>query len=78
MGLPTVTLGTGPGLTIVLMGVFTIALVFLSEEIYRDHAIENQRAALADLVELKTDDLLQILGSRSSQASGKIIPLRRT
>ena len=67
MRLPTVTLRTGLGLTIVLMGLFTIALVSLSEEIYRDHAIENQQAALADLVELKTDDLLQALGSNAGR-----------
>ena len=67
MRLPTVTLRTGLGLTIVLMGLFTIALVFLSEEIYRNHAIENQRAALVDLVELKTDDLLQVLGSNAGR-----------
>ncbi len=57
----TVPLRTGLGLTILLMGLFSIALVFLSAEIYRHHAIENQRAALVDLVELKADDLLQNL-----------------
>ncbi len=67
MRFPTVTLRTGLGLTIVMMGLFTIALVFLSEEIYRNHAIENQRAALVDLVELKTDDLLQVLGSNAGR-----------
>ena len=41
----TVPLRTGLGLTILLMGVFTIALVFLSAEIYRHHAIENQRSS---------------------------------
>ena len=57
----TVPLRTGLGLTILLMGVVAIALVFLSAEIYRHHAIENQRAALVDLVELKANDLLQTL-----------------
>jgi len=40
----TVPLRTGLGLTILLMGVVAIGLVFLSAEIYRNHAIENQRA----------------------------------
>jgi len=56
-----VPLRTGLGLTILLMGLFAIALVFLSAEIYRHHAIVNQRAALVDLIELKTHDLLEIL-----------------
>jgi diguanylate cyclase (GGDEF)-like protein len=57
----TVPLRTGLGVTIILMGLVAIALVFLSAEIYRHHAIENQRAALVDLVELKANDLLQTL-----------------
>ncbi len=57
----TVPLRTGLGLTILLMGVVAIGLVFLSAEIYRHHAIENQRAALANLIELKTGDLLETL-----------------
>jgi diguanylate cyclase (GGDEF)-like protein len=59
--LRTVPLRTGLGLTILLMGAFSILLVFVSEMIYRSHAIDNQRQALVQLVRLKSTDLIEDL-----------------
>jgi len=65
MRIRTVPLRTGIGLTILLMGLFTILLVFISEEIYRDQSIDNQRTALSALVQIKSDDLLEQLRSNA-------------
>ena len=58
MRIRTIPLRTGLMLTILLMGLFTIGAVVVSEIIYRDHAIDSQRDALSVLVKLRAGDLL--------------------
>lgn len=53
------------GHTVGLMGLLGLGLALATGELYRDLAVENQRAALADLVELKSGDLLRELDGRS-------------
>ncbi len=65
MHLRTIPLRTGLGITILLMGLFTILLVFISAEVYRAHAIDNQRAALSGIVQIKAADLLEKLRSNA-------------
>jgi PAS domain S-box-containing protein len=52
-------------LTILVLGLFTVALVFVSGETYRQQALDTQRAALVDLARLKVDDLLLDLNNTS-------------
>lgn len=49
------------GLTIFVMGLLAIVLALTTGEVYRHLAVANQRAALGDLVGLKTRDLLRAL-----------------
>jgi signal transduction histidine kinase len=48
-----------------MLGLFTIAVVFVSGETYRQQALDTQRTALLDLAQLEVDDLLQDLGNTS-------------
>jgi len=67
MKINAIPLRTSLGLTVIIMGLFTIALVFFSGETYRELAIENQRAALVDLVGIKVDDLLAELEDNAAE-----------
>jgi diguanylate cyclase (GGDEF)-like protein len=67
MKINTIPLRTSLGLTILLMGLFSIALVFFSGETYRQLAIENQRNALVDLIGIKVDDLLARLEDNAAK-----------
>lgn len=67
MRIRTVPLRTGLGLTVLMMGLFSILLVYLSAGVYRSHSIDNQRAALAGMVKLKSDDLLEQLRANASR-----------
>jgi len=51
------TLGT----TIVLMGVLALVLALATGEIYRKEAVENQRSALMELLQITTNDLMREL-----------------
>lgn len=51
------SIGTTLSIVIVSMGVLAISLALMAGGIYRDLAFDNQREALADLVDLKTDDI---------------------
>ena len=55
---PQAPLRTGLDLTILVLGLFTIALVFFSGETYRQQTLDTQRAALVDMARLKVNDLL--------------------
>jgi signal transduction histidine kinase len=48
-----------------MLGLFTVAVVFVSGETYRQQALDTQRTALLDLAQLEVDDLLQDLGNTS-------------
>lgn len=50
---------TSLGLTIGAMGLLGMLLAFVTGEIYRRVAIESHRATLADLVEIKINDLIK-------------------
>lgn len=63
----TIPLRTSLGLTVIIMGLFTISLVFFSVETYRQLSIENQRSTLVDLVGIKVDDLLARLEDNAAQ-----------
>ena len=63
--LPRISLRIGLDLTILVLGLFTVALVFVSGETYRQQALDTQRSALVDLARLKVDDLLLDLDSTS-------------
>ena len=62
---PRFPLRTGLDLTILVLGLFTVAVVFLSGETYRQQALDTQRTALLDLAHLKVDDLLQDMSNTS-------------
>ena len=53
------------GATIVLMGVLALLLALATGEIYRHQAVENQRAALGELVQLGISAQLQELEDRA-------------
>ena len=53
------------GATIVLMGLLGLALALATGEIYRQQALENQRTALAELVQISVDDQLRDLEERT-------------
>ncbi len=62
---PQFPLRTGLDLTILLLGLFTVAVVFISGETYRQQALDTQRNALLDLAQLKVDDLLLDMSNTS-------------
>lgn len=47
--------------TVAFLGVVGLTLTLLTGDLYRDLAFENQRKGLADLLEIKTEDLLSQL-----------------
>jgi diguanylate cyclase (GGDEF)-like protein len=54
-------------LTIVMMGLLGMALAITTGNTYRELMLEQQRAALADLIKLKTGDLLENLKISSAK-----------
>jgi len=62
---PRFPLRTGLDLTILVLGLFTVAVVFVSGETYRQQALDTQRNALLDLAHLKVDDLLLDMSNTS-------------
>jgi len=48
-----------------MLGLFTVAVVFVSGETYRQQALDTQRTALLDLAQLEVDDLLLDLSNTS-------------
>ncbi len=48
-------------LTIVIMGLLGLALALATGEVYRQRTLDNQRAAMANMLRLKADDLLREL-----------------
>ena len=61
------SLKRGLDLTILSMGLFTIALILLTGEAYRRLAIDNQRQTLATVVAVETDKVMQSLSEKSRQ-----------
>ncbi|MFQ5643630.1 MAG: hypothetical protein ACE5FQ_08015 [Thiogranum sp.] len=57
----------GLDLTILSMGLFTIALIMLTGEAYRRLAVDNQKQSLATVVAFETDELMQELAEKSRQ-----------
>jgi diguanylate cyclase (GGDEF)-like protein len=53
------------GATILLMGVLAMVLALATGEIYRKEAVENQRAALVELLQITTGELLRDLEERA-------------
>ena len=52
-------------LTIVIMGLLGLVLALATGEVYRQRTLENQRAAMANMLRLKADDLLRELEVKS-------------
>lgn len=65
MKTPGISIRTNLGIIIVVMGVLSIVLALTTGEIYRHLALENQRDALARIIELKSHDLLADLEENS-------------
>jgi diguanylate cyclase (GGDEF)-like protein len=59
------TMRASLSLTIVIMGLLGLALALATGEVYRQQTLDNQRAAMVELLRLKTDDLLRELESKS-------------
>ncbi len=57
----------GLDVTILSMGLFTIALIMLTGEAYRRLAVDNQQQSLATVVAIETDEVLQTLAEKSRQ-----------
>jgi len=60
---------TSVWLAIVLMGVLGMALALATGGVYRELALDNQRSALANLINLKVHDLLDGLEEKSRELS---------
>ena len=54
-------------LALVLMGVLSMALALATGTIYRELALDNHRSALASLINLKVQDLLEDLAAKSRE-----------
>ena len=61
------SLKRGLDLTILSMGLITIALILLTGEAYRRLALDNQRQTLATVVASETDRIMQTLAEKSRQ-----------
>jgi len=61
------SLKRGLDLTILSMGLFTIALILLTGEAYRRLAIDNQKQTLATVVAIESDMIMQTLSEKSRQ-----------
>ena len=61
------SLKRGLDLTILSMGLITIALILLTGEAYRRLAVDNQRQTLATVVASETDRIMQTLAEKSRQ-----------
>ncbi len=59
------TMRASLSLTIVIMGLLGLALALATGEVYRQQTLDNHRAAMAELLRLKTDDLLRELEAKS-------------
>ncbi|MBI3547332.1 MAG: EAL domain-containing protein [Gammaproteobacteria bacterium] len=59
------TMRASLGLTILVMGLLGLALALMTGEIYRQQTLENQRAAMVEMLRLKTHDLLNNLEVKS-------------
>lgn len=59
------TMRASLSLTIVVMGLLGLTLALLTGEVYRQQTLDNQRAAMVDMLRLKTEDLLKELEAKS-------------
>ncbi|MEW6330368.1 MAG: diguanylate cyclase, partial [Pseudomonadota bacterium] len=59
------TMRASLGITIVIMGLLGLALALATGEVYRRQTLDNHRAAMAELLRLKTDDVLHELEAKS-------------
>lgn len=59
-------------LTIVFIGLFTVALTFISGQIYLDLALKSQKRAVVQFVSLETESLLQNLKQQSTKFARSI------
>lgn len=59
------TMRASLSLTIVIMGLLGLVLALVTGEVYQQQTLDNHRAAMADLLRLKTDDLLRELEGKS-------------
>lgn len=62
-----ISMHTSLWLTIAVMGLLAMGLAITTGNTYRELALERQRAALSDLIKLKTGDLLKSLETSSSK-----------
>jgi signal transduction histidine kinase/DNA-binding response OmpR family regulator len=60
------------GLTILLTGVAGIVLIIVSSGLYRDLAYDNERAALAGVLDLKIADRIEVLRQRSQDLGASL------
>lgn len=60
-----ISIRTSLGLTVLVMGMIGLALALITGELYRKISLENHRAALVDLIRIKSADLLLALEDQS-------------
>ncbi|MDH5513308.1 MAG: hypothetical protein OEY27_08885, partial [Gammaproteobacteria bacterium] len=65
MHLKHLTMRASLSITIVVMGFLGLALALMTGEVYRQQTLDNQRSAMANMLRLKTDDLLKDLEVKS-------------
>ena len=62
-----IPLKRGLDLTILSMGLFTIALILVTGEVYRQLAVDSQQQTLASVIAVESDQAIQTLGEKSRQ-----------